>query len=190
MNKICLINGSPKYKDSASEKYLDIIYHELDEAYKVDEIDTFRILPSNLKTISEADILVFASPLYIDSLPSHFIKYLVELENYGISNKLIYAIFNCGYYEGIQNELGLKIIENFSIKTNSKYMGGIGIGGGPVGFHHKFYAIPIIKMVKKMGSYINTQSNFNNHYVNLLLPRWIYIGVANFRWFKKIKSLK
>ena len=37
---------------------------------------------------------------------------------------------NCGFYEGIQAELALKVLENWSAKAGLCWGGGIGVGGG------------------------------------------------------------
>ena len=111
MNKILLLNSSPKYKDSASEHYLDLLYKHLDHNYLIEE-EQMILKDSVINKIKNADIIVIASPLYADSLPSHVIKFLSSVNNLDLNNKLLYLIMNCGFLEGIQNKVAFKIIKN------------------------------------------------------------------------------
>ena len=104
--KISLINGSPKAKNSCSDYLLKEIKKLLAENNEIYEFNTRAgILPiRSLETLNSSDAIVLAFPLYIDSLPSHFLRFLEALEIYFKSNKnhtiRVYAISNCGFYEG------------------------------------------------------------------------------------------
>lgn len=181
MNNIVLINGSPKINYGASYNYLKFFNSEIINNIKYNEEDINKILNS--------DIIVFSFPLYIDSLPSNFIRFLNLLEDLKFTNKSIYAICNCGFYESIQCEIALNIIKNFCIKTQNKYMGGIAIGTGPIGFlNYPLINTNIKKKLKKFYQNVLNKSNFKNIYTKSKLPRFIYLKFANHSWKKQIKK--
>ena len=82
--KISLINGSPKAKNSCSDYLLKEIKKLLAENNEIYEFNARAgILPiRSLETLNSSDAIVFAFPLYVDSLPSHFLRFLEALEIY------------------------------------------------------------------------------------------------------------
>lgn len=80
------------------------------------------------------DALVFAFPLYIDAVPSHLLRMLISLEEYMIAGPqketCVYVIVNNGFYEGKQNHIAIKIIQNWCIKCGINFGQGIGQGAG------------------------------------------------------------
>ncbi len=190
MNKIILINGSPKYNNSASEKYLELIYENLSKDYLIEEIDCNNFANSKYQMIKQADIIIFAFPLYVDALPSHVIDFISRFANQEIHSKKVYVLANCGYYEGIHNEVALDVIKNFCLKNDCTYMGGLGIGCGPIGFKNKFYNKKIHQQIKKLSAAINYQNYYDNYYIEASFPRFIYILIANLNWYYQIKLKK
>ena len=87
--KISLINGSPKAKNSCSDYLLKEIKKLLAENNEIYEFNARAgILPiRSLETLNSSDAIVFAFPLYVDSLPSHFLRFLEALEIYFKSNE-------------------------------------------------------------------------------------------------------
>lgn len=139
--KIGLINGSPKGKSSSSYSLLDGLKKYLIDEEKELEIKEFIWnLPNSgekdFKEIIKCDAIVFVFPLYVDSIPSHFLRNLVKLEDYIKKNKVnnkevnVYTIVNNGFFEGKQNCLALDSIKYFCNHTKLRFMQGIGVGGG------------------------------------------------------------
>ncbi len=190
MNRVLLLSGSPKYKNSGSEYYLDILYEELDKNYYIEEEKMLYFNDTLKKKVNDADIIVLSTPLYADALPSHVLAFLMKMGDLDLSNKILYVMVNCGFLEGIHNVVALRIIKNYCEAHGIKYMGGLGIGGGPVGYKKIFYNYPIYKQIKNLGSAINYQKPFENNYVSPLIPRFLYINIANYRWKREINTLK
>lgn len=190
MNKILLLNGSPKFKDSASEHYLDILYDNLDKNYYIEEERMLFLNDTLKKKIKDADILVIATPLYADSIPSHVLDFLIKIGDLNLSNKIMYLVVNCGFLEGIHNIVAFNVIRNYCDYHGIKFMGGLGIGGGPIGYRKTIYNYLIYKNIKLLGDFINYQKMFETKFISPLIPRFIYIGIANIRWKKAIKSFK
>ena len=192
--KISLINGSPKAKNSCSDYLLKEIKKLLAENNEIYEFNARAgILPiRSLETLNSSDAIVFAFPLYIDSLPSHFLRFLEALEIYFKSNEnhniRVYAISNCGFYEGEQNKTALKIIENWCHKCDLIFAQGLGIGAGPVA--NEFTNVELGHAIKKdIGLAINSLcSNIlndgvcSNIYASINYPRRLYIFQGNNSW--------
>ena len=100
-----------------------------------------------VKNLQTADAWVISCPLYVDGIPGHLLSCLAELEKYNRENTVgkntteknapscqpgiyVYGIVNCGFYEGIQAETALEILENWCAKAGLIWGGGIGVGGG------------------------------------------------------------
>ncbi len=134
--KIALIDGSPKNSGSASGSILQDLrsfseaetntlydYHFKGAVVGAEEVATLR----------ECDVLIFAFPLYVDGIPSHLLRCLVQLEpSFAKVNKeiTVYVVANCGFYEGHQNSLAIAMMENWCTKAGLKWGQGIGIGAG------------------------------------------------------------
>lgn len=132
--KIMMIDGSPKVSKSNSEYFLNILSDFIESKdivkYKLSKKVDYEDI---IKEINTIDTLVFAFPLYVDSLPSHVLEFLIMLEeNFkdNLKGVNVYVIANCGFYEGKQNKIVLNIMKCWCKKMNIKWAQGIGIGDG------------------------------------------------------------
>ena len=132
--KIMMIDGSPKVSKSNSEYFLNILSDFIESKdivkYKLSKKVDYEDI---IKEINTLDTLVFAVPLYVDSLPSHVLEFLIMLEeNFkdNLKGVNVYVIANCGFYEGKQNKIALNIMKCWCKKMNIKWAQGIGIGAG------------------------------------------------------------
>ena len=132
--KIMMIDGSPKVSKSNSEYFLNILSDFIESKdivkYKLSKKVDYEDI---IKEINTIDTLVFEFPLYVDSLPSHVLEFLIMLEeNFkdNLKGVNVYVIANCGFYEGKQNKIALNIMKCWCKKMNIKWAQGIGIGAG------------------------------------------------------------
>ena len=131
--KTVFINCSPKKRFCASSYFLGL-QRLFVKGTKVTEHlrnrnDNKRILTALL----DADAVVFCLPLYVDSVPSHVLSFLKEMEHFCKENGIclnLYSISNNGFIEGNQSEPLLQVFRNFCARSNLNWCGGIGIGGG------------------------------------------------------------
>lgn len=94
-------------------------------------------VPSDREKITEAlrgaGKVVFVMPLYVDSVPSHVLPLLADVEKMcresGADLK-VYVLANNGFIEGRQNEPLMRVMENFCSRAGITWCGGAGIGGG------------------------------------------------------------
>jgi len=92
---------------------------------------TPRAIDSLLVSLLEADLIVLATPLYVDSLP-----YLVTrtcerlLRERRTAPGALAAIVNCGFPEASQCNTALAILRCFAARAGLEWAGGLAVGGG------------------------------------------------------------
>lgn len=131
--KICIINGSPKVSKSTSELLIGYLMPFI----KGNEVITYNVCKMELSNaqfskIQSSEVLIFAFPLYIDSINSQLLRFLIELQRKGFKNKNInvYCIINNGFYEGRQNYVAADIMQNWCRATGLTYGQTVGVGAG------------------------------------------------------------
>lgn len=196
--RIALINGSPKVNNSASRTLLEDLkgYWREDAEVVNFEFHSASISKEKIEELSGTDAWVLAFPLYIDGIPGHLLSCLVQLEKAHLQNPRIhiYGIVNCGFYEGIQAELALKLLQNWSIKAGFIWSGGIGVGGGgglasmPKLEPGQGPKAPIDKALAAFSEIILKKNIQENMYVSVAFPRFLYKMGAQIGWRKMIKA--
>lgn len=196
---ITLINASPKRKDSASGVILDELKGQL-SGHSVAEfcLRTPELSESfHLDALAKQDIVVFAFPLYVDGIPSHLLHCLVEMESYfkTMHSQLeVYAIANCGFFEGIQNRYALQLMKNWCKKSNLRWGQGIGIGGG--GMLPGIKNVPpgkgpkkdISHVLQELAENIAAGKSAENRYASPNIPRFTYKLAAEMEWRMQIRQ--
>ena len=196
--RVALINGSPKGNNSASGALLEDLKRYLGENAEVVDFGFHSpaISKDVIEELAKTDTWVFAYPLYVDGMPGHLLSCLVQLEETRIKNPQIhiYGIVNCGFYEGIQAELALKILQNWCLKTGFVWSGGIGVGGGgglammPKMEPGQGPKAPIEKAVAELSDIILKKQVRDNSYVSVAFPRFLYKMGAQLGWRQMIKA--
>ena len=193
---IALINGSPKRGYSASGVLINDLKTFISSDTLCFEFNTPKISDDFIKCLNDFDALVFFFPLYVDGVPSHLLSCLCELEDMKIINKNIrvYGVVNCGFYEGIQNNVALEILENWTHKLGLVWGMGVGFGGG--GALMSMKTLPIGKgpkaslgvLFKYLAKKIEEKSSSENKYISINFPRFLYIVLAEWGWKRAIKA--
>lgn len=195
MKSIVAINGSPKAKDSVSSLFIKQIEGILESnitVYQATKLSREENIAEALAVIRQADALLIVFPLYVDSLPSRLIKALNLLEE-GLSGKggqlpTVYAICNCGFFEGGHTRIALNIIENFSAHAGLTWGYGIGFGCG--GFLQsqsknmsKGPAANVYAALQELVRAIQTGGRGKkNVFVAPKIPRFFYEFMGNLGW--------
>ncbi len=201
--RIALIDASPKAKGSTSGILLDDLRHCLSGRAGMEMVDVALHSPQMQEEAWEkldcADGWVFACPLYVDCLPGHLLSCLAQMdEKYSGGKEIaVYGIVNCGFYEGIQAETALKVMQNWCAKAGFAWRGGIGVGGGgaldimtATPQEHGPKA-PISKALSEMADNITEAgkgSAWENRYVSVAFPRFLYKMAGQMGWRHEIKA--
>lgn len=202
MSKLCFINGSPRRETSCSTYLSKELLSLFNSPMESKEFFVGDLLKNKniLGDIVTFDKIIFITPLYIDSLPSPLLEFLTVFEEFLHTkeslNIPIYAIINCGFIEGHQNKIALKILENFCEKVNLSWKFGIGVGGGefmrdsksmPLQF---FIKKPVYNALVSLKEHIenNSTANCENIYANGKIPRRLFISMGNNFWKQGAKK--
>lgn len=101
--------------------------------------------------LEDADAIVLAADVYLDSVPSGVLRFLEKVEQAVIGGESIggrfYAILYTELYEGEQTSVAMEVLKNFCVHANITWGRGLGIGGNKMetlllkdsfwGRHHK-----------------------------------------------------
>lgn len=195
--KITVIIGSPKLKESNSE----IIVNSLFPMISGNDIEIINISKKQysdkyIEKILNSDTLIFTFPLYVDSIPSHLLSILMELELKGFINKdiMVYSIINNGFFEGSQNNIAVSQMKNWCCSVNLKWGQGLGIGAGemqpfirniPAG-HGPNKSIG--SALKKLADNINNRKSGDDMFVSPNFPRFLWKKSGNRFWYRQAKE--
>lgn len=195
--KVALINGSPKVKSSASGTLLEDLRACLEETEVMEfGLHTDAVTREEAETLHQADVLVFSFPLYVDGIPGHLLSCLAGLEEMCCKNREIrvYGIVNCGFYEGIQAETALQVLENWCARAGYVWGSGVGVGGGggltqmPKTKSGHGPREPIDRALKELADAICARQPQNNQYVSVAFPRFLYKLAAQTGWRQMVKA--
>lgn len=141
MSKTLLLIGSPRGKGSNSYvigKFLASRLEEqgftTDELFCMSSVKTPGGIEELLRQTDEADIIILATPLYVDSLPSYTIRAMELIHDHRkgkpAGKQLLVGILNCGFPEPSHNDIALDIICNFADESALKWGGAVRVGMG------------------------------------------------------------
>lgn len=207
--KIALINGSPKVRSSASGILLEDLKAYLGETEVMEfGFHTGAVTEEEVEALNQADVFVFSFPLYVDGIPGHLLSCLAGLEEASFKNREIrvYGIVNCGFFEGIQAETALQVLENWCAKAGYVWESGVGVGGGgalaqmPKTKSGHGPREPVEKALKVLANAIcarqtpenqqtqEIQRTQENQYVSVAFPRFLYKLAAQTGWRQMMKA--
>jgi len=196
--RVALISGSPKVNNSASRTLLEDLKCYFSEKAEIVEFGfhATSISEEVLEELNKTDAWVLAFPLYVDGIPAHLLSCLIQLEEAKLTNHNIhiYSVVNCGFYEGIQAEPALKILQNWCAKAGYVWGTGMGIGGGgSLATMSKMKPgqgpkAPIDKAMSMLADQILRQEAYENMYVSVAFPRFVYKMGAHLGWRQAIKA--
>ena len=106
-----------------------------EEAFTTRLVNTHEGTEKLLNSVDNADIIVLATPLYVDSFPSPTIKALELIHEHRkavlpAKSQLLVTIINSGFPEKEHMDIAIKIIRNFAQASNFTWGGGIRVGLG------------------------------------------------------------
>ncbi len=132
--EITIINGSPKRDKSTSDLLMEYLISQINDNNEIElhniKNDTFT--ERQFEKVQNSDVLIFAFPLYVDSVPSHVLKLLIELEkrNFATKNIAVYCVINNGFFEGHQNRIAITQMKNWCRSCGFIWGQAVGIGAG------------------------------------------------------------
>ena len=202
--KISMINGSQKVGKSNSGTILDRLNDLIKEKHEVKLYSSGikHFTDEMFKEIISGDVIVLAFPLFVDSIPSHTLKMLIELENTikreQANDLIIYVIVNNGLYEGKQNHVVFEIIKHWCEHSGVRFGGGIGQGAGEMIGGTKDLPINkgpfanLARALQAMAENMELKKPFEIKYLSPYFPRflWRFMGDRYWRALAQKNGLK
>ncbi len=139
---VLLLIGSPRGERSNSYAIGKFLVEKLEEKGLVPEqvfatrlVNTREGAEKLRASTDNADIVVLATPLYVDSFPSPTIKAMELIHEHRkaalpTKSQLFVTIINSGFPEKEHIDIAIKIIRNFAQASNFTWGGGIRVGWG------------------------------------------------------------
>lgn len=195
---IALINGSPKTGENNSQYFADEMEKLLLPAEVVGiRLNRPHISEQEKERLASCDALVFCFPLYVDAIPSQLLTVLVELETFFRDKQIkadVYAVINCGFYEGVQTHIAFDVLRNWAVRSGLCWRQGVGIGAGEM--FGQLGGIPLGKGPKtSLGKALNVlAANISQHgageniFVNPNFPRFGFLWIASLGWKRQAKA--
>ena len=203
MSNIVAINGSPKARDSASGMIIGQIERVIEApvtVYQAVKLMRDEDISEALSDILKSDVLLFAFPLYVDSLPAPLVKILTLIEQANAQGRAqavkVYAVCNCGFFEAEHTRLALDIIENFCARAGLAWGYGVGVGAGGFIYSQREHmskgpAAGIYSALYALGKSIRAGDvGKQNTFATAKMPRFLYNLAGNLGWRQTAKKYK
>lgn len=181
--------GSPKGPDaSASGRLSRILTARLEEGgWSIDRLSLYDADEGGLlSSISESDLVILASPLYVDSLPAPVIKWMEliakERERRPIDegSPRFVALLNCGFVEPKHNAVAERICRRFASHARFEWYGAISLGCAGMPRRRIARALEIAADALKKGFPVPPQVKRLTR--RPVVPRLVYVIVGNIAW--------
>lgn len=190
--KLAIIMGSPKGRGSISAHLIEEMTAAIGDEGEVFVFNALR--PEQFDKVLSCDRLVFVFPLYYDSLPSHVISYLEQLDafikEYPPEKKpSVYAVCNLGFYEGYQTKWALGRIQCWAEAVGFPWKVGLGVGAGPFTIHLPPEARKKTDEGKKhFLQLLLSDTAGDNIYTEPDIPKEIFVEIANAQWTPQLEA--
>lgn len=179
MEKIMILNGSPRAPRSNSKRYAEIFSEYAESA------DYFNITNANhqeLCSLAEdySDLLV-VFPLYADAIPVTLLNFLKTLEKRNLQKKpTVSVIINCGFLEYAQNDTAIKMMELFCKQNGYLWGSVLKIGSGEAILDSPFRFF-VTRNIKKLAKSIRNKK-YAEFQVTMPLSKSIFIKASTKYW--------
>jgi hypothetical protein len=207
--QLLLLVGSAKQNRSTSEVLGRYVVDKLAESgFESETLFAHKILKSDedkhklLLSVSRADLVVLAFPLYVDCLPYPVINALELIAGNrqagaGSKKQSLLCVVNCGFPEARQNDTAVAICRQFAREAGFEWLGGLALGAGEVINGRslsevKGQARNVIRSLDLAIDALADGKPVPERAVDLmarpLVPRWLYLLLGGSRWKRESKQ--
>lgn len=142
--------------------------------------------------MARADVILLATPLYVDSLPAPVIETLYRLSQ-GKNLRVLdgdpprfLALLNCGFVEPHHNRYAQLMLETFCKKVGFEWAGGISLGAG--GMMTKRIREALRSVAEALRADILISDSVSRATSTPVMKPWLYILGGNFMWRRQAKA--
>lgn len=200
---VTLLVGSPKGFSSTSASLACYLGAQLQKRGWQEERLHLRpsaVLPGGrsdlLAAVDEASLVVFSSPLYLDSPPYPVILAMELIAEHRRAtappaHQRLLAISNCGFPEPHHNETALGIYRRFAKEAGFAWAGGMALGAGEVISDKPLELLgPVAENIRQSlemaAEALAEEKPVPRKAISLMarpaLPRWLYLLMASRGW--------
>lgn len=206
--KALLLIGSAKSPHSNSESLGAYLLERLKgDGFESESLFLHKSLKNDngivalFEAVERADLIILASPLYIDSLPylvTKTFELIAEerLKKEGSKAQSFTCIINCGFPEAHHTDTAIAICRKFAAEAGFRWVGGLGLGGG-----ESLNASPLkelggmvrntVKSLDLTADALSQGKDVPQEAIDLMakpfIPRWLYILFGGMGWKKRAK---
>lgn len=182
MDKILLINGSPRAPKSHSKRYAALFA----EAYP-GETAYVEIKKNNhldiCKQMEAYGQVVLVFPLYVDSLPVTLLNFLKTWEeNPPCSKPTVSVIINCGFFEYQQNHVAVEMVRLFCKQNGLAFGSVLQIGSGEAILDSPFRGMAASK-IRKMAK-VMAKGQHGAYHTTMPLTKSMFVRASTTYWRK------
>jgi len=138
-----------------------------------------------LDAIDRASVVLFAAPLYVDSLPAPAIRALEAIaarRRAGSVSRVprFVTLINCGFVEPSQNDTCQWILRRFAERAGFEWLAGVSLGGGGQVPKRVREAFDIL--AESLDLEILVPDEVERLTRKPIMPSWLYVVGGNFMW--------
>ncbi|MDX8341291.1 NAD(P)H-dependent oxidoreductase [Draconibacterium sp. IB214405] len=204
--KLAIFNGSPRGKTSNTNKLLNHFQNGFLKAGGVIEIMEYLIMEKHLDNqvqhFKEAENILLAFPLYVDSAPGVVKQFIEAIGNFDGSGKRIYFFIHSGFPEAIHSQGLLRYLEFLVKRWNINYGGTIlKPGTEQIRMRPEKKNEKLFKDFEKLGSHLAENGELEKEILNKFKQPYVFskralpivrllmkLGVIDSAWNKIMKE--
>ena len=138
-----------------------------------------------LEAIERASVVLFAAPLYVDSLPAPAIRAIELIAEHRRSESVtrvprFVALLNCGFVEPSQNDTCQRILQRFADRAGFQWLTGVSLGAA--GQITKRTREALDMFVEAVDLEILVPDEVERLTRKPIMPSWLYVLGGNFMW--------
>ena len=142
------------------------------------------------EAIDRASVVLFAAPLYVDSLPAPAIRAIEAIAEHRRAERVsriprLVALLNCGFVEPSQNDTCQQILQRFADRAGFQWLAGVSLGAG--GQITKRMRQAFDMLVEAIDLEILVPDEVHRLTRKPVMPGWLYVLGGNFMWRKWAK---
>ena len=182
-----MLCGSPHNEGGNSTYFLKALKDKLSGRGEIYNIMNSSEISETLflQALKNGENIVFAFPLYADSLPAYFLSFLKRLKagtDGIVSRSKVYVIVNNGFYDDVQNNIAIKIIWKWCDKCGLAKGRALAIGAGGMVHAAPLGKGPLAKVdgaLEELAEDIKNSKTGDTIFVKPSFPRFLYTFMGN-----------
>ncbi|WP_071433915.1 hypothetical protein [Angelakisella massiliensis] len=180
MERIMILNGSPRASKSNSRRYGAMV-----SACCKGKAEYFAITRQNHRQLAEQmerfSHVVLVFPLYADGIPVTLLNFFKTLEEYPPENKpVISVLINCGFLEYQQNDIAVEMVRFFCRENHYPFGSVLKIGSGEAILDTPFRFL-VSGSIRKFSRSIMAQK-YRTFHVSMPLTKKLFVKASTSYW--------